>query len=112
VTAPGGRSYVALVILCERCDRAGRHRRLALFGSHTYPGADRTPWIRGFAMAGAKVRSLWWGPDGTDKVKLACDGTDSGRGCQNMPDIRREWVTAQLEEIWAPGSRETREFLR
>jgi hypothetical protein len=104
--------YVALEILCESCDRAGRHRRLALFGSYTYPGADRTPWERIRPYRGAKVRSLWWGPDGEDKVKLACDGTDGGRGCQNMPDIRREWVVAQLEQIWAPGRRATREFLR
>ena len=58
------------------------------------------------------MRSLWWGPDGNDKVKLACDGTDSGRGCQNMPDITRAWVIEQLAEIWAPDSRETRTVLR
>jgi hypothetical protein len=108
-----GPSFVALEILCERCDRAGRHRRLALLGSYTGPGADRTPWIQAFSQSGAKVRSQWWeGPDGKDKLKLSCDGTDSGRGCQNMPDITRAWVIEQLAEIWAPDSRETRTVLR
>ena len=48
-----GEPYVALEILCESCDRAGRRRsRLALFSSCTQPGGDRTPMVRGFRMLG------------------------------------------------------------
>ncbi len=104
-----GPPYVAVEILCQRCDRRGKTHRLALFGSYTGPGADRTPWVRGFTAYGGKVRPLWWGPDGgDDKVKLGCQDRD----CQHTPDVGREWITAQLAAVWAPDSRETRTHLR
>jgi hypothetical protein len=116
---------VRLVILCGPCLEArGVERKLGVFEMATGEDTSRTVWALpfrppgnapelGYGQAVPEVR----GTGAATRVNLICGlkagrGGKSGGGCKHTPGVPLQWITAQLEEIWAPGRSEVRKVPR